>query len=155
MEYAKSSRSTCIGCQEKIIKGETRIAKKDYETEEARRFGGLDRWHHVECFAKLRADVGYFGSGDELPGAAQLSKEDRASLKASLPKMAKGDIPPPPKKIKDDPEDAEEEKLMKKQNEELYAIKDQISSLDKKEMIELLERNRQEIPSGTSNVSAL
>lgn len=99
--------------------------------------------------------MGYFGSGDELPGAAELSKEDRASLKASLPKMTKGDIPPPPKKIKDEPEDAEEAKLMKKQNEELYAIKDKISSLEKKEMIELLERNHQEIPTGTSNVNAL
>lgn len=155
VEYAKSSRSTCIGCQEKIIKGETRISKKDYETEEARRYGGLDRWHHVECFAKLRADMGYYGSGDELPGAAQLSKEDRQSLKASLPKMAQGDIPPPPKKVKDEPEDAEEAKLMKKQNEELYAIKDQISGLKKEVMIELLEENHQGVPSGTSNILSL
>lgn len=155
MEYAKSSRSTCIGCQEKIIKGETRISKKDYETEEARRFGGLDRWHHVECFAKLRADMGYYGGGNELPGFKELSKEDQESLKASLPKMTQGDIPPPPKKIKDEPEDAEEVKLMKKQNEELYAIRDKISCLQKKDMIALLERNRQEIPTGTSNVSAL
>ncbi|XP_011692306.1 PREDICTED: poly [ADP-ribose] polymerase-like [Wasmannia auropunctata] len=155
VEYAKSSRSTCIGCQEKIVKGETRIAKKDYETEEARRFGGMDRWHHVECFAKLRADLGYYGRGDELPGAAELSKEDLESLKASLPKMNQGDIPPPPKKIKDEPEDAEEEKLMKKQNEQLYAIKDKISCLEKKEMMELLAENNQEVPSGVSNITSL
>lgn len=155
MECAKSSRSTCKGCEEKIIKGETRISKKDYESEEARRFGGLDRWHHMECFAKLRSDLGYYGGGDELPGATELSKEELASLKAALPKMTQGDIPPPVKKIKDEPEDAEEVKLMKKQNEQLYAIKDQISSLDKKEMIALLEKNHQEIPSGVSNVSAI
>lgn len=155
VEYAKSSRSTCIGCQEKIVKGETRIAKKDYETEEARRFGGMDRWHHVECFAKLRADLGYYGRGDELPGAAELSKEDLESLKASLPKMNQGDIPPPPKKVKDEPEDAEEEKLMKKQNEQLYAIKDKISRLEKKEMMELLAENNQEVPSGVSNITSL
>jgi len=155
VEYAKSSRSTCIGCQEKIIKGETRISKKDYESEEARRFGGLDRWHHVECFAKLRADVGYYGKGDELPGASELSKEDQQNLKTLLPKMTQGDMPPPPKKIKDEPEDTEEANLMTKQNEELYIIKDQISILDKKEMITLLEKNRQEIPSGTSNVSII
>ena len=154
MEYAKSSRATCIGCQEKIIKGETRIAKKDYESEEARRFGGLDRWLHVECFVKLRADMGYYGRGDELPGAKQLSKEDQANLKASLPKMNQGDVPPPAKKVKDEPEDIEEAKLIKKQNDELYAIKDKISHLGKKEMSELLEENDQGIPSGTSNVSA-
>lgn len=152
MEYAKSSKSTCKGCEEKIIKGETRISKKDYESEEARRFGGLDRWHHVECFAKLRADLGYYESGDKLSGATELSKEDCASLKAALPKMAQDNIPPPPKKVKDEPEDAEEVKLMKKQNDELYAIKDKISSLDKNEMIALLGENCQEIPSGVSNV---
>lgn len=145
----------CRGCEEKIIKNETRISKKDYESEEARRYGGLDRWYHVECFAKLRADLKYYGGGDELSGAKQLSKEDCASLKAALPKMTQGDMPPPPKKIKDEPEDTEEAKLMKKQNKELYAIKDQISSLDKKEMIALLEKNHQEIPSGVSNVSAI
>ncbi|XP_077279950.1 poly-(ADP-ribose) polymerase isoform X2 [Temnothorax americanus] len=155
VEYAKSSKSTCRGCEQKIIKGETRISKKDYESEDARRFGGLDRWHHVECFAKLRPEMGYYGRGDELPGAKELSKEDRESLKAALPKMTAGDIPPPPKKVKDEPEDAEEEKLMKKQNEKLYAIKDQISTLDKKDMIEILELNDQEIPTGLSNILSL
>ncbi|XP_012538492.2 poly [ADP-ribose] polymerase [Monomorium pharaonis] len=155
VEYAKSSRSTCIGCQEKIIKDEVRISKKDYESDEARRYGGLDRWHHVECFAKLRADMGYYESGDKLPGAKQLSKEDQQSLKTSLPKVTQGEVPPPPKKIKDEPEDAEEQKLMKKQNDELYAIKDKISILEKKEMIALLEKNRQEVPSGTSNIISL
>ncbi|KAL0113855.1 hypothetical protein PUN28_011294 [Cardiocondyla obscurior] len=152
VEYAKSSKSTCRGCEEKIIKGETRISKKDYESDEARRYGGLDRWHHVECFTKLRAELGYFGSGDQLSGALQLSKEDLASLKKSLPKMNENDVPPPPKKVKKEPEDVEEEKLMKKQNEELFAIKDQITKLDKNIMIEILEKNRQEIPSGVSNI---
>lgn len=153
VEYAKSNKSTCKGCEEKIIKGETRISKKDYESAEARRFGGLDRWHHVECFVKLRADLGYYGSGDELPGAEKLSKEDKNNLKTALPKMTKGDIPPPPKKIKEDPEDAENAKLMKKQNEELYAIKDQISHLEKNKLVAILEKNHQKIPTGTANVS--
>ncbi|XP_011882597.1 PREDICTED: poly [ADP-ribose] polymerase isoform X2 [Vollenhovia emeryi] len=155
VEYAKSSRSTCKGCEEKIVKGETRISKKDYESEEARRFGGMDRWYHVECFAKLRADLGYYGRGSELPGATDLSKEDREKLEASLPKMAQGDVPPPPKKVKDEQEDAEEEKFIKKQNEELYMIKDQMSGLAKKDMIEILVKNRQEIPTGESNILTL
>lgn len=153
VEYAKSNKSTCKGCDEKIIKGETRISKKDYETAEARRFGGLDRWHHVECFAKLRADLGYYGSGDELPGVKELSKEDRNSLKAALPKMTQDEIPPPPKKIKEEPEDAENAKLMKKQNEDLFTMKDQISRLEKNQLVALLEKNHQEIPTGISNVN--
>lgn len=107
----------------------------------------------MECFAKLRADLGYYGSGDELPGVKELSKEDRNSLKAALPKMTQGEMPPPPKKIKEEPEDAEDAKLMKKQNEELYAIKDQISHLEKNKLVALLEKNHQEIPTGTSNVN--
>lgn len=98
--------------------------------------------------------MGYYGSGDELPGAKELSKEDRNNLKAALPKMTQGDIPPP-KKIKEEPEDAEDAKLMKKQNEELYAIRDQISHLEKNKLVALLEKNRQKIPTGTSNVSTL
>lgn len=153
VEYAKSSKSTCKGCDEKIVKNETRISKKDYESAEARRFGGLDRWHHVECFVKLRVDLGYYGAGDELPGAKELSKEDRANLKAALPKMTQGEIPPPPKKIKDEPEDVKEAELIKTQNEEMFAIKDKISHLEKNKLVAILEKNHQEIPTGTSNVS--
>lgn len=153
VEYAKSSKSTCKGCEEKIVKGETRISKKDYESEEARKFGGLDRWHHVECFAKLRVDFSYYESGDQLSGAEALSKEDLQSLKAALPKMTKDDVPPPPKKVKSEPEDKKETQEIKKQNNELYAIKDQISSLRKHDLMAILEQNCQKVPTGTSNVS--
>lgn len=153
VEYAKSNKSTCKGCEEKIIKGEMRISKKDYESENARMFGGMDRWYHVECFAKLRADLSYHESGDKLFGVKDLSKEDVQSLKAALPKMGESDVPPPPKKMKEEPDDKKEWKEMKKQNDELYAIKDQVSNLAKKELIAILEKNQQTIPTGTSNVS--
>lgn len=153
VEYAKSNKSTCRGCDEKIVKSEARISKKDYESDEARRFGGMDRWYHVECFVKLRADLGYYGDGNELYGIKELSKEDQENLKKVLPKVSQADMPPPSKKIKDDPEDAENAKLIKKQNEELYSIRDQVSRLGKKELIIILERNHQEIPTGESNVS--
>lgn len=87
MEYAKSSKSTCKGCDEKIIKNEVRISKKDYESKEALRFGGLDRWYHLDCFVKLRADLGYNGGGNDLPGIKDLQKEDQENLKKVLPKV--------------------------------------------------------------------
>lgn len=90
VEYAKSSRSTCKGCDEKIMKGEMRISKKDYESKEAMRYGGLDRWHHVECFVKLRADLEYYENGAELLGIKELSKEDQETIKSVLPKMSAG-----------------------------------------------------------------
>lgn len=67
--------------------------------------------------------------------------------------MTEGEIPPPPKKVKDEPEDKEELELMKKQNEELYTIRDQISGLGKNKLIAILEKNRQEVPIGESNVN--
>ncbi|XP_032677618.1 poly [ADP-ribose] polymerase [Odontomachus brunneus] len=152
VEYAKSNKSTCKGCEEKIIKGETRISKKDFESAEARKYGGIDRWYHVECFAKLRAELEYYGKGDELSGINTLSKEDQKSLKTALFKINQDDIPPPVKKIKNEPEDTEKEELRKKQNDELYAVQDQISILDKKELIAILEKNHQQVPSGTSNI---
>ncbi|XP_011692295.1 PREDICTED: poly [ADP-ribose] polymerase-like [Wasmannia auropunctata] len=149
VEYAKSGRATCVGCHEKIIKGETRIGKKDYDAEQAMRFNGfVDRWYHVECFAQLRDALGYNGQGIELPGAGQLLKEDLEKLKALLSKNIQDDMPSPPKKFKIEPEDME----LMKQIEELYAIKNQISRLEKKDMVALLAKNNQEVPADTSDI---
>jgi len=43
IEYAKSSRSSCAGCSEKIPKSEIRISKKIYDSEIARKYGPTDR----------------------------------------------------------------------------------------------------------------
>lgn len=61
------------------------MAKKDYESEEAKRYGGLDRWHHLTCFANLRAELGYFESADKFPGFKQLKKEDQQEAKKQIP----------------------------------------------------------------------
>lgn len=90
MEYAKSNKSTCKGCEEKIVKNEARISKKDFESLEGRKYGGMDRWYHVECFTKLRVELGYYRKGDELPGINDLSKEDQKSIKTALPKIDQG-----------------------------------------------------------------
>lgn len=61
------------------------MSKKDYESEEAKRYGGLDRWHHLACFANLRSELGYFESADKLPGFKQLKKEDQQEAKKQIP----------------------------------------------------------------------
>lgn len=38
VQYAKSSRSECVGCMEFIPKGDVRISKKDYTSEKALMF---------------------------------------------------------------------------------------------------------------------
>lgn len=50
-------------------------------------YGGQERWHHVECFAKLRNELQFFEAGDALPGFEQLKKEDKEIVLKALPKI--------------------------------------------------------------------
>jgi hypothetical protein len=137
------------------VKAEMRLSKKDYESEEARKFGGLDRWHHAECFAKLRAELGFFEAATSLPGHDSLSKPDKETLLKLLPKIKQEDAVPSVKKIKAEPVDEAEEKQLKAQSKKIFAIRDQLSELNKKNLVRLLEANRQNVPSGTSEVDDL
>lgn len=154
IEYAKSNRSKCRGCEETIVKGEVRVSKKDYESEEARKFGGLDRWHHLDCFAKLRSELTFFCSGMDIPGANDLTAEDKDKLNKALPKIKEEDLPSEAKKIKSESKEEEdkEEKKMKQQNKDFYKLRDKIESLSKKLCSELLESNKQAVPVGISQV---
>lgn len=42
-------------------------------------------WHHLDCFAKLRSELGYFACGSALPGFQSLSIEDKEKAKKELP----------------------------------------------------------------------
>ena len=74
------------------LQGEVRIAKKDYESDSAKRFGPMDRWHHVDCFVKDREELEYFDSGAKLQGFKTLSAEDQAELQKKLSKMDGSDL---------------------------------------------------------------
>lgn len=60
----------------------------DYESEEAHRFGGLNRWYHVECFVKLREELEFRGSASSLNGYNILNVEDKNNLTNLLPILA-------------------------------------------------------------------
>ncbi|KAK0084215.1 hypothetical protein PV325_001027 [Microctonus aethiopoides] len=152
IEYAKSNRSVCIGCEAPIIKDQIRISKKDYDSEKGAKYGGIDRWHHSECFAKIRDTYNFFATGDCLPGFKTLQKDDKALIKKLLPEVKNDDLPPAAKKIKVEKVDSKEEKTMKDQNKKMYDLRDQLSSLSKKELISLLDYNAQYIPQGESNL---
>lgn len=85
IEYAKSGRASCPGCLLKISKDEVRIKKTVHDTEIGMKFGGQALWHHVECFAQLRTELGWLETGALLPGFANLDKEDQANVKKHLP----------------------------------------------------------------------
>lgn len=53
VEYAASGRSTCKGCEIKILKDEVRVKKMDYDGDVGARLGGCPMWHHLDCFSKV------------------------------------------------------------------------------------------------------
>nr|XP_023025730.1 poly [ADP-ribose] polymerase [Leptinotarsa decemlineata] len=148
IEYAKSGRALCRGCEQKILKDEVRISKKDFDTEVGRKYGGQDLWHHVTCFAQVRSDLGYFESGDKLPGFKSLKQEDQKNVKKQVVAIKQEDIPEE-KKIKiEDPVSDPIEKEYREQCKILFKHRDKLEKLDYKELGYLLEHNNQEIPSG-------
>ncbi|KAJ6635587.1 Poly [ADP-ribose] polymerase [Pseudolycoriella hygida] len=161
IEYAVSSRAECKGCEIKISKGEIRIKKTVFDTEIGMKYGGQALWHHYECFAKLRSELGWFGSGDQLPGFSSLNKDDQAAVKKAIPPMKMDEVMPAIKKpkveVKEEKDaaaaDAKLEKLISEQNKEFYKIHDKLKDkLKKTELIQILEKNKQEVPSGTSEI---
>lgn len=85
IEYAKSGRSACPGCFQKIPKDQLRIKKMAYDTEVGMKFGGQAIQHHVECFAQLRTELGWFESAEMLPGFKTLTEEDQEMVKKHIP----------------------------------------------------------------------
>ena len=156
-EYAKSGAAKCRKCEEKIAKGEVRLCKKDYDDDRAKQYGPLDRWYHVSCFAGAREDMVFFCSAEKLSGFNTLKKEDQDMLAKELPKVKRktesnGKDEPDakkPKLEKEDPEEAAQKEKMKKQNKQMFYYRDLLGKhLKKQDLYNLLEHNKQEIPSG-------
>ncbi|KAG0725102.1 Poly [ADP-ribose] polymerase [Chionoecetes opilio] len=152
MEYAKSGRAMCRGCENKILKGEVRISKKDYEAETAKMYGPADLWHHVDCFIKRRAEFEFFDSGESLPGFFTLSADDKKMVKEKLKKIAGK------RKAEDEPDCAtkkiksEDDEIMRKQNKIMFRHRDKLEDLKKKNLSLILEDNEQYIPVGESRM---
>jgi len=85
VEYSKSSRAECVGCQLKIMKEDVRVKKTVFDTEVGMKFGGQALWHHLTCFAQLRHEYDFYVGGELLPGFSELSPEDKKEVKKALP----------------------------------------------------------------------
>ncbi|XP_036133329.1 poly [ADP-ribose] polymerase 1 isoform X2 [Molossus molossus] len=85
-EYAKSNRSTCKGCMEKIDKGQVRLSKKMLDPEKPQ-LGMIDRWYHPYCFVQNREELGFRPeySASQLKGFSLLASEDKEALEKQLP----------------------------------------------------------------------
>ncbi|XP_018568768.1 poly [ADP-ribose] polymerase [Anoplophora glabripennis] len=150
IEYSKSGRATCRGCEQKILKDEIRISKKDFDTEVGKKYGGQDMWHHVTCFAQLRSELAFFECGDKLPGFKSLKKEDQAVVKKEIPAIKQEDVPDAKKiKTEDFEENDPNEKEYRRQNKIMFDYRDQLKNqLKPSELEELLEHNKQQPSKG-------
>lgn len=154
VEYSASGRATCCGCQIKILKDVVRVKKTVYDTEVGMKYGGQPLWHHLDCFAKVRDDLGYYESGDKLPGFNTLNKDDQKLVKKTLPAVASDAIPN--KKVKKEEGDevdaakaAETEDIIKKQSNALYKLRGKLEqALSKNDLVLILEKNKQQVPEG-------
>lgn len=147
IEYAKTSRSACRGCEQKILKGQVRVRKTVYDTEVGMKYGGQPLWHHVECFAQLRSELGWFGKGDYIPGFKSLKKDDQFAVLKQLPSIdPSGSCNVKKAKIEHDVEVKEEimNKQIENQSKQLFQLRDLVADqMNKKDIIYLLEYNNQ------------
>ncbi|XP_036864787.1 poly [ADP-ribose] polymerase 1 isoform X1 [Manis javanica] len=164
-EYAKSNRSTCKGCMEKIEKGQVRLSKKMLDPEKPQ-LGVIDRWYHPGCFVNNREELGFCAeyTASQLKGFSLLTAEDKEALKKHLPGVKsegkrKGDevdgmdevAKKKSKKEKD--KDRKLEKALKAQNELVWNLKDELKKVcSTNDLKELLLFNKQQVPSGESAI---
>ncbi|KAJ1148806.1 hypothetical protein NDU88_001632 [Pleurodeles waltl] len=162
-EYAKSNRSTCKGCDDKIEKNQVRLSKKMVDPEKPQ-LGMIDRWYHPDCFVARREELGFLPtySASQLMGFIILKAEDQQDLKKKLPAVKsegkrKGDeidghvASKKQKKEKD--KETKHQKQIKEQTDMFWKIKDELKKVcSTNDLKELLIANKQEIPSGESNI---
>lgn len=85
IEYAKSSRSSCRGCQSSIEGGDIRVAKMEASSPSKKFAGHIPHWHHVTCFLERLEELGAEDVGaEELSGFSKLKKGDQKELKAKF-----------------------------------------------------------------------
>ncbi|XP_053963564.1 poly [ADP-ribose] polymerase [Anastrepha ludens] len=153
IEYAKSGRAACRGCEQKILKDQVRIRKTVYDTEVGMKYGGQPLWHHVECFAQLRSELGWSEKGDCLPGFQSLKKDDQSDVLKLLPAI-KLEAGLEPKKAKIEQNSKEEEELDKeieKQSKHIFKLREMAADqMQKQDINSLLEYNNQEPTTGDS-----
>ncbi|KAJ8776324.1 hypothetical protein J1605_015622 [Eschrichtius robustus] len=164
-EYAKSNRSTCKGCMEKIEKGQVRLSKKMLDPEKPQ-LGMIDRWYHPNCFVQNREELGFRPeySASQLKGFSLLTAEDKEALKKQLPGIKsegkrKGDEVDGMEEVakkksrKEKDKESKLEKALKAQNNLIWNIKDELKkACSTNDLKELLIFNKQQVPSGESAI---
>lgn len=86
-----TNRDSCISCRNRFKRNEVRIIRSVYlepESDHNQNDGvrsGQANWYHVDCFARLRLEIGWLCSGDLLPGFKRLSAEIQKVVRLKIP----------------------------------------------------------------------
>ncbi|CAF3934676.1 unnamed protein product [Adineta steineri] len=170
VEYAKSNRSKCHGCELLIVKETLRLSRKNYTSKRARCYGPTDDWYHLQCFHQMKKDLGFSGVAQSFVGFVDLNDEDQMKLQDkfgtstnSKSRKRKREqkqnelINVKQSKIEDESieslDEQEEIRLKKEQNELLWNYKDILRKDIPHDILkELLELNSQKLVSGESNL---
>uniref|UniRef100_A0A8C0JRH8 Poly [ADP-ribose] polymerase n=1 Tax=Canis lupus dingo TaxID=286419 RepID=A0A8C0JRH8_CANLU len=151
-EYAKSNRSTCKGCLEKIEKGQIRLSKKMLDPEKPQ-LGMIDRWYHPNCFVKNREELGFRPeySASQFKGFGLLTPEDKEALKKQLPGVKRDQLRVEAGRTHTHSTTAW--LCLQAQNELIWNIKDELKKVcSTNDLKELLIFNKQQVPSGESAI---
>ncbi|XP_030854208.1 poly [ADP-ribose] polymerase 1 [Strongylocentrotus purpuratus] len=164
--YASSGRAQChgSGCSEKIAMKTVRIALLK-PMEEHLDYGPTPCWYHVDCFVNAKHKENDYtewpanGKASMLTDFNLLKDTDKKMLeekfKKAMPKtkgQGKGKTDPPPAK-KAAPKISKLDRDLKTQNDQLWAIRDQLYRWVKNNGLkDILEANDQLVPPGESRL---
>ncbi|CAF0974380.1 unnamed protein product [Adineta steineri] len=169
-EYARSSRSTCNGCNTKIEKDLVRLSIKVLLSHTSI---PTDQWYHIDCFKEHKEELNFNGNAETFEGFNNLNKEDQTELKKkfgsttvnrkrkgdkTLSSTGDNDEAPKAKQTKtEDKNDAtteqDEIRQKKEQSELLWKYKDALKKEVPNDVLkELLEHNQQKIVTGESHL---
>jgi len=82
VEYAKSGRSKCVKCENRIMKHAIRVKKMVNDTDVAMRIQAEhETWYHLDCFAGIRGVCGFNWDAEELPKFSLLTTEDQETVR--------------------------------------------------------------------------
>uniref|UniRef100_A0A452UIF8 Poly [ADP-ribose] polymerase n=1 Tax=Ursus maritimus TaxID=29073 RepID=A0A452UIF8_URSMA len=156
-EYAKSNRSTCKGCMEKIEKGQIRLSKKMLDPEKPQ-LGMIDRWYHPNCFVKNREELGFrdtWGFSCQMgPEPWILDRQFQGPGVTPEPPLGRDRVGGAAQLTHKDPTRAGLSAAWlcpQAQNELIWNIKDELKkACSTNDLKELLIFNKQQVPSGES-----
>lgn len=85
IEYAKTNRDMFIICNHKFLKGAIRITANHTDENENETDEGMTKWHHLSCFTRIRTEIGWLQSGEQLSGFKRLRDADKKLVMDHIP----------------------------------------------------------------------